>query len=157
MSVINYHNTLCNIPEECSCYLLYGGSLRFCCISDLNVATVKHVTVLIANQVTTWSRIFPEEVTGPRLARNVYVFYGTAMFSTTLTKAPFVSIRTHINKDYTHCYLLKIHFSYTLQSKIRLPSGLLSSGLSTKTLHATLLSTVLHTYSMVQSPSGEGN
>ena len=92
MLVKNYHNTLCNIPEVCSFHLLRSGSLNSSCISELNVATVKHLTVLIANRLSTWSRVFPEELTGSQAAKKFPVFYGTGRFMTTFTKAHHISL-----------------------------------------------------------------
>ena len=140
MSVRNYHITLCSNTEEPSSYLLRDMSLSSCCLSELNVATLKHVTVLIANLLSTRRRVFPEELTCFQLAKKFHVFYGNARFVTTFTKAPPVRILTHINPVYAPFYFLKIHFSIILKSTLPPPSGLLSSGLSTKTLYALLLS-----------------
>ena len=67
----------------------------------MNVAKFKHVTVPIANQLSTWSRVFPEELTGSHLAKNFPAFCGTGRFITTFTKAPRVPILTHITPVYT--------------------------------------------------------
>ena len=75
MSVKNYHNTLCNRPKMNSSSVLRCGSLKSWCVSDLNVVSVKHMNVLIANQLSTWGRVLPEELTGSQVAKKFPVFY----------------------------------------------------------------------------------
>jgi hypothetical protein len=144
MSVRNYHITICNNIEAPSSYLLAlrDRSQISCCISEMNVATVKHVTVLIANLLSTWSRVFPGELTVSQLAKKVPVFYGNARSISTFIKAPPVRILTHINPVCASFYFLRIHFNIILKSTFPPPSGLLSSGLSTKPLYALLLSLI---------------
>ena len=76
---------------HCS-HLLRGGSLNSCCTSDLNLARVKQVTAPIANRLSTWGIVLPEELTGSQLAKKFSLFYGTGTFITTFTKARHLSL-----------------------------------------------------------------
>jgi hypothetical protein len=42
----------------------------------MKLVPVKHVTVLIADQLSTWSRVLSEELTGSQVAKKFPVFHG---------------------------------------------------------------------------------
>ena len=104
--------------------------------------TLKHVTLLIANQLSTWNRVFPEEITGSQRTKNFSAFYGTGKFITTLKKWLPVPILSHINPVYAQSYFLKFHFSIKLQST--LPSSKWSPFLWSLHKNSTCNSSVSH-------------
>ena len=94
--------------------------------------------------LTLWRKVLLEKLTGSQLVKKFPAFYGARRFITpiTSTRHPFLSWARFIQSITPHH--ISWRFFLTLQSRLCLgfPSGLFPSDLPTKTLYATLLSTI---------------
>ena len=101
-------------------------------------------------QLTPWSRILPEKLTRLQLVKKFHAFYGTRKFITTFTTARHLCLSWATSIQYvpptspgvppppqpTSRRSNLVLFSHL---RLGLPSGLILSGFSTKTLYAPLL------------------
>ena len=87
--------------------------------------------------LTPWSRVLLEKLTGLQLVKKFPAFYGTRRFITALTSARHLSLSWASSIQSTHSHPTSRRSILLLSSHLRLglPSGLLPSGFSTRTLY----------------------
>ena len=97
------------------------------------------VDVSVCYVLTQWSRRLPEKLPDPQLVKKFPAFYGTRWFITAFTKARYLSLSStrSIQSISTSRTSILILSSYLC---LGLPSGLLPSCFSIKTLYAPLFS-----------------
>jgi hypothetical protein len=93
------------------------------------------------NELTTCSRVLPEKLTGPKLLKKFPAFYGTQRFITTFTTARHLSLfrARSIQSMPPHPASRRSILLLSSHLRLGLRSGLVPSGLTTKTLYAPLL------------------
>jgi hypothetical protein len=99
---------------------------------------------------TPWSRVHPEQLTGPQLSKTFPTFCGTRRFITVFTSAGHLSISSARSMKFVPPHSTVLRSILILYSDLRLglPCGVSLSGLPTHTLYAYLLSPhVLHAQS----------
>jgi hypothetical protein len=91
--------------------------------------------------VTPWNTVLLKRLTGSQLVKKFPTFYGTQMFITTFTSIQhlFLSWATAIHSMTPHSTAWRSKLVLSSHQRLGLPSGLVSSGLPTKTLHTLLL------------------
>jgi len=100
--------------------------------------------ILLTYLLTSWSRVLLEKLIGLQLVKKFPAFYGTQRFITALTSARHLSLSWASSIQSTHPHPTSRRSVLILSSHLRLglPSGLLSSGLLTKTLYTPLPSPI---------------
>ena len=103
----------------------------------VNEVASKHIIYLL----TPCSRVLLEKLTGFQLVKKFAVFYGTRRFITAFTSARHLSLSWVSSIQSIHQNPISWRSILILSShlRLRLPSGLFSSGFHTKTLYIPLL------------------
>jgi len=103
-----------------------------------------HVLSTITYLLTPWSSVLLEKLTCLQLVKKFPAFYGTRRFITALTSARPLSLSWASSIQSTHPHPTSRRYILLLSSHLRLglPSGLLPSGFSTKTLYTPLPSPI---------------
>jgi len=94
----------------------------------------------IVNLLTPWSRVLLEKLTGLQLVKKFPAFYGTRWFITPLTSARQLSLSwaSSIQSTHPHPTSRRSILIISFHLRLGLPSGLLPSGIPTKTLYTSL-------------------
>ena len=100
-------------------------------------SVITNMAIMRCFGITTWSRVFLEKLTGSLLVKKFPTFYGTRRFITAFASARhlslfWASLIQSIHPHPTSWRYILILFSHLL---LGLPSGLVPSGLPTKTLY----------------------
>ena len=95
------------------------------------------LTYLLPYLLTPWCRVFLEKLTGLQLVKKFPAFHGTRRFSTALTSVRQLSLSwaSPIQSIYPHPPSWGSILILSTHLRLGLPSGLLPSGFSTKTLY----------------------
>ena len=88
-------------------------------------------------KLSSWSRVLLEKLTGPELVKKFPAFYGNRKFITAFTSARHLSL-IWARASHSISWISILILSFYL--RLCLPSGLLSTGLTTKTLYKPPLS-----------------
>ena len=94
--------------------------------------------------LTPWCRVLLEKLTGWQLVKKFPAFHGTRRFITALTSVPHLSLSwtSPIQSIYTHPTSWRSILILSTHLRLGLPSGLLPSGLPSKTLYKPLSSPI---------------
>ena len=102
------------------------------------------MTHSLAQSLTTWSRVFPEKLTDPKLVKKFPTFYATRRFNTAVTSSRHLSLSqaSSIQSIPPHPTSWRSILILSSHLRLGLPSGLFPSGVPTKTLYAPLISPI---------------
>ena len=96
-----------------------------------------HYTAILSYLLTPWCRVLLEKLTGLKLVKKFLVFHGTRKFITSLTSVRHLSLSWASPIQFIYPRPTSWRSSLILSTYLRLglPSGLLPSGFSNKTLY----------------------
>ena len=99
--------------------------------------------IILTYLLTPWCRVLLEKLTGLQLVKKFPAFHGTRKFITALTSVRRLSIPDQPHPVHIPTFrLLDIHPNIIHRLPLGLPSGLLPSGFTTKTLYTPLSSPI---------------
>ena len=106
------------------------------------------ITYLLTYLLTPWCRVLLEKLTGLQLVKKFPAFHGTRRFITALTSVRQLSLSwaSPIESIYPHPTSWRSIIILFTHLRLDLPSGLLPSGSSTKTLYTPLSSPIRATF-----------
>ena len=95
-------------------------------------------------ELTAWSRVLLEKLTGLQLVKKFPAFYGTRRFITALTSVRHLSLSwaSPNHSSYPHTTSWRSILILSTHLRLGLPSGLFPSGFPTKTLYTPLSSPI---------------
>ena len=119
----------------------------YCICNNLMHFTTFLTNVIYWYLLTPWSRVLLKKLKGFQLVKKFPAFYGTRRFITAFTSARHLSLSwaSSIHSIPPHPTSWRSFLILSSHLRLGLPSGLFRSGVPTKTLYTTLLSTIRST------------
>ena len=99
--------------------------------------TGRRLTYILTHLLTPWCRVLLEKLTGLQLVKKFPAFHGTRSFITALTSVRHLSLSwaSPVQSIYSHPTSWRSVLILSTHLRLGLPSGLLPSGVPTKTLY----------------------